>query len=142
MKVIYPNKIELKVEEIGDSRWKLDYLERLPEGNQEAVKTTKKLLTQLSKTFTDNRLKVRTLKNAMSLSLVGTREEVYDAVVGEFLPLSTLGKKTIGELFTFFGALAGLIPPPEEAPTNIAQPSIQPGITGEIHGSSRGRRSL
>jgi len=127
MKLIFPEKMKLVMEKIGKDKWKLSYIEKYVQGNLEAIETTRKLLTQASKTFLGSSLKVRRLKNGISVSQEGSHEEMADFIVGEFLPQSNLGKKSIAELWSIIGVMAGMV-----TPEKLASSLPQPGAVGEL----------
>lgn len=142
MKIIWPDKFKVKAEKIGEEKWKLNYIERFEQAPQAVVNDTAKMLKNINKLFASDELKVRVLKGGISLSVEGNREDIYNILVGEFLPQSTLGKKTFAELFVGLGAAAGLMKPDpdllkglEQVQTTLAN-LPQPGITGELKGES------
>ncbi len=141
MKVIWPDKFKVRAEKIGENKWKLNYIERFEKVPQAVVNNTAKMLKNMKKLFGGDELKIRVLKGGISLSTEGSREEIYNFIVGEFLPQSTLGKKTLGELFIALGAAAGLMRPDPNLLKKLEQvvtlgPLPQPGTTGELKGES------
>lgn len=143
MKVIWPDKFKVKAEKIGEDKFKLNYIERFEEIPEGVKNDTVKMLKNMNKVFCSDSLKIRVLKDGVSVSMEGSREEIYNFIVGEFLPESTMGKKTFGELFISLGALAGLMKPDPDLLNKLEQvigtvkSSLPiPGITGEEKGES------
>lgn len=137
MKVIWPDKFKIRAAKIGEDKWKLNYIERYEQIPQEIKNDTVKMLRNAFKIFGGSN-KLRVLKDGISVSMEGSREEIYKFIVGEFLPESTMGKKTFGELFISLGALAGLMKPDPtlvkelEQVIGVVKSSLPaPGITGE-----------
>ena len=137
MKIIWPDKFKVKAEKIGEDRWKMNYIERFEQAPQAVVNDTAKMLKNINKLFASDELKVRVLKGGISVSVKGSREEIFNYLTGEFLPQSTLGKKTFAEVFIGLGVAAGLMKPDpdllkrlEQVKTSLAN-LPQPGITGE-----------
>ena len=134
MKVIWPDKFEVKAEKIGEDRWKMNYIERYEKIPQEVKNDTVKLLKNAFKNFGDA-YKITVLKDGISLSVEGRREEIFDYLTGEFLPQSALGKMTIGQLFVGLGVMGGLLDPTLLKELEQLKPILvnlpQPGITGE-----------
>ena len=132
MKIISPEKIKLRVEKISESEWQLNYVERFSEANREAATMAKKLLVNGLKAFLKGKFKIRVFEDGMSLCMKAPREVIYNAVVGEFLGESSLGKKTLGELFGVFSAIAGMISPEKVEALRQLQDLPQSGVVGEV----------
>lgn len=143
MKVIWPDKFKVKAEKIGQDKWKLNYIERIENAPKGSLEDTITILKNVNKTFGGGKWKIRHLKDAISISMEGNREQIYDFIVSEFLPQSTLGKKTLAEVFIGLGASAGLMKPDPDVLKQLKQIGglledlPQPGITGELKGESR-----
>lgn len=127
MKLIFPEKMKLTMEKIEKDKWKISYIEKYSSSKLEAMETTRKLLTQASKTFLGSSLKVRRLKNGISVSQEGSHEEMADFIVSEFLPQSNLGKRTLADIWAFMGVVAGMV-----TPEKLASSLPQPGVVGEL----------
>ncbi len=142
MKIIWPDKFKIRAEKIGEDKWKLNYIERFEQVPQAVVNDTAKMLKNMNKVFAGDELKIRVLKGGISLSVEGNRENIYNFIVSEFLPQSTLGKKTLAEVFIGLGAMAGLMKPDPDLLKELEQVKTtlgnlpQPGITGELKGES------
>lgn len=133
MKIIFPDKIKLKLEKIGNVKWKLNYVERFVESDTKAIEAAKALIIQASKTMLAGELKVRRLRDGLSISIEGTRQQVYNYVVSEFLPESSMGKRTLGDVFNLLAVMTAVASPEKiKTISDISPDSPIPGITGEV----------
>lgn len=130
MELISPVKIKLIAEKINENEWRLNYVERFAEANKEAASMAKKLLVDGLKAFLKGKFKIRVFEDGMSISLRAPREVIYNCVVTEFLGESSLGQKTLGELFGFFSAIAGMVSP--EKVKALSENLPQSGAVGEL----------
>lgn len=133
MKMIWPDKLKLVAETIGEGLWKVNYIERFNHPDSEAIKNGANMLKQCAN-YCGIKMRVRVLKDGIAVSMQGTREGVYDFVVGEFLPQSSLGKITLGNLFSVIPALASMAK--SVAPSSELIAPI-PGIRGKLEGASK-----
>lgn len=96
----YPIGFEIRAREVEDGLWQLDFKEFYPKGRlKETLERTREVIERLG-------YEVKIEENSLSYTAKEPKTVVFDMLAGEFLGMSNLGSKTLGDLFASIAIIA------------------------------------
>jgi hypothetical protein len=101
--LVYPIGFEIRTIEVEDGSWELYFKEFFPKG------ISKEILERTRETAIRIGYEVKIDENSVSYTVKRPKTEIFDMLAGEFLSMSTIGNRTLGEIFaaiTIFAAKA------------------------------------